>query len=621
MHNTHCSLVRPAIPRHHLPWLFNLLLVCAALVACLVMSMDVRAQGPRPESLRKGRILVAPTPGVPEKVLDKVLERAGAKAIERIPGINTRIVSVPENAERAVAAALSRRIEIDYAEPDMQVELSDIANDPYFGNAWHLHTMGLTNAWPLALGDGITIAILDSGIDPNHPDLAEKLVAGHNSASVNTTVSTSTIDINGHGTKVAGAAAAISNNGIGVTGIAWNTVIMPIRVTNSSDGVAWWSDIARGLIWAADHGARVANISYAVGGSSTVSSAAQHFRSLGGVVVNSAGNSGADTNEPPNPSLITVSATGSSDTRTSWSSFGNVVDLAAPGAGIYTTRNGGSYGTSSGTSFSSPLTAGVVALIMSAQPSMTPDEVESVLIASALDLGESGWDPYYGYGRVDAAAALEMAAGVEPGDSELPVVTLRSPTNGEEVSDLVPIQLDASDNVAVAYVELMVNGQLIATDAQVPYGFVWDSTAHANGAASLMLYAYDAAGNRGNSESVSVLITNASGDTGAPQVSISSPQDGATVSGSVNLSAFAQDDQGVAEVRLLVDGQLKCAGSPSVSCAWNTRKVSQGAHTITATARDVAGNTATTSINVTVGGSTKGGGGKGGGGGGKGRKK
>lgn len=132
------------------------------------------------------------------------------------------------------------------------------------------------------------MAILDTGVDPYHPDLASKLLAGWNSASSNT----DTTDINGHGTKVAGAAAAITDNSIGVAGVAGAARILPVRVTNSSDGSASTSAIANGLTWAANHGAHVANISYGVTGTSTVTSAAKYFMDKSGLTVVSAGNSG-----------------------------------------------------------------------------------------------------------------------------------------------------------------------------------------------------------------------------------------------------------------------------------------------------------------------------------------
>jgi len=126
--------------------------------------------------------------------------------------------------------------------------------------------------------------------------------------------------------------AAASNNSSGVTSLAWDAKIMPVRISDPA-GWAYISTIANGLTWAADHGAKVANISFAVSGSYTVQNAAQYMQSKGGSVVVAAGNSGALENVAANSSIITVSATNSSDARTSWSSYGDYVDVSAPGEG------------------------------------------------------------------------------------------------------------------------------------------------------------------------------------------------------------------------------------------------------------------------------------------------
>jgi len=175
--------------------------------------------------------------------------------------------------------------------------------------------------------------------------------------------------------------------------------------------------------------------------------------------------------------------------------------------------------------------------------------------------------------------------------------------------------------VGVSRVELYADGSLVGTDLTAPYEFGWDSTKSGDGSATLTARAYDEAGNHGDAAPVSVTVDNAADavDTTPPSVSIVSPADGATVSGNVTLSAHASDNVAVALLTIYVDGQTACAGNGgSVSCGWNTRKLS-GSHTISAKAQDGAGHSATTDISVTVGGSTKGGGGGGSkGGGGKG---
>jgi subtilisin family serine protease len=250
---------------------------------------EAAAKSPR---WAEGRILVQPRAGLSEAELDRILNRHGGQAIGRIQQIGVRMVNVPAGAEDAVVQALSRNRHIEFAEKDMIVELSEvIPNDPSYSNQWHLPKIQASTAWSTSLGTGITVAVLDTGVDSAHPDLTAQIVAGWNAVDG----STNTADINGHGTAVAGTAAATINNGIGVASVAGDAALMPVRVTNSSDGAAYWSDIARGVTWAADHNAKVANISYqSVSSSSSVGSAAQYMNGKGGVVVVAAGNTGGD---------------------------------------------------------------------------------------------------------------------------------------------------------------------------------------------------------------------------------------------------------------------------------------------------------------------------------------
>jgi len=260
-------------------------------------------------------------------------------------------------------------------------------------------------AWETTAGSSsVIVAILDTGVDGTHPDLVAHLVPGWNTYDNNS----NTGDVFGHGTEVAGTAVAAGNNGVGVASVAFNCSLMPIRVSDLS-GLGYASTIASGLTWAADHGARVANISFEVTGISTVSSAAQYFNSKGGVVTVSAGNDGTVLTIPDDPNVLTVSATDSNDALASWSNTGTPIDLAAPGVDIFTTTAGGGYGSVSGTSFSAPTVAGVAALVISANPSLSSAQVQQVLKQSADDLGAAGWDPLYGWGRVNAQKAVSMA--------------------------------------------------------------------------------------------------------------------------------------------------------------------------------------------------------------------
>lgn len=553
-----------------------------------------------------GRLLVQPRAGLSDAEFDKIIKPHGARQVGKIEGINVRIIQLPPQAsEKAVEALLKHNKHLEFVERDMLVPPDLIADDPYYASAWHLPKIAAPSAWDVSQGANVTIAILDSGVDPQHPDLAGKLVAGYNFYDNNT----NTADVYGHGTKVAGSAAASTNNALGVSGVAGGASIMPVRVTRT-DGYGTWSAIASGLTWAADHGAKVANLSfYGCETSSSARSAAQYMKNKGGLVVTSAGNYGKEETITPSDTMITVSATTSGDGFAGWSSYGSFVDVAAPGEGIWTTVNGGGYGAVSGTSFSSPVTAGVVALMMAANPSLAAADVEKKLYASAADLGDAGFDKYYGNGRIDAAAAVQSVKTAVSADTTAPTASITSPTGGSTVKGLVAVDVSASDNVGVARVELWVNGSKLASDTAAPYAFSWDSTTVADGSAQLAAYAYDAAGNS-TSRNLTVTVANASTDTGsggstggtdtsAPVATISNPSDGSKVNGFVTIGASATDNVGVAQMRLYIDGSLVAsANGASLSYRWNAKQAASGTHTITTEADDAAGNKGSKVIQV-----------------------
>lgn len=592
----------------HSSVLFRKSSLCAAIVAvCLSAAGHAGAQsaGPRQaasESYVSGRILVMPRAGLPEAALDKILKDNASGRGRRVGRSELRIVDLPRGLEKQAVEKLSRHPHIEFAELDRLLEPRLVTSDPYLGSQWHLPRIGADVAWDSANGTGVVIAILDSGVDSTHPDLAGKIVPGWNVYDNNS----NTADVEGHGTEVAGAAAASFNNGLGVAGVAGAARIMPIRISGT-DGWASLSAMATGLTWAADHGARVANISYVASSSSSVNSAASYMKSKGGLVTSSAGNYARDEGIAATTAQIPVSATDGNDNLTSWSSYGNHVALAAPGAGIYTTTRGGGYAAMSGTSYSAPITAGVAALVMSANPRLSSAEVEKLLFSTAIDLGSAGRDVYFGHGRVNAAAAVRAALSTSTtSDTTAPTVSLSSPTASSTVSGLVPVNVSASDNVGVTKVELRVNGAVIGTDVASPFAFSWDSSQVANGTATLTAVAYDGAGNIGTSTAVSVNVSNvaaapAAPDTTAPTVALRNPVNGATVKGTVTIQGSASDDTGTANLRstLYINGRVVASGTGgSLTYQWNSNKAGTGTHTIQMVTADAAGNTGSSTVSV-----------------------
>jgi thermitase len=454
----------------------------------------------------KGRLLVQPRAGLKLRDLDDILSGHGGRRVDAIPQINLHIVQLPAQAnDHAVAQALARSRHIKFAEVDRQVPLAYMPNDPGYANAWHLPKIGSPRAWDYSVGNGVTIAILDTGVDAAHPDLVNNLVSGYNTYDGNT----DTRDVQGHGTRVAGTAAMAGNNSIGSAGVAFTSRIMPIRVTDLN-GVGYISTLSKGITWAADRGARIASMSFnSVCGSSTLINAAQYMRSKGGVVVAAAGNSGIDEGQTASDAITCVSASDRDDVKASWSSYGAYVDVAAPGTAIYTTTNGGSYGSVSGTSFSAPMTAGVYALMMAANPQLAPSQLDTALFSSAVDLGGGGKDPYYGYGRIDAGAAVANVSTATPRDTTLPSVSIASPATGSLVRGLVAVDVTASDNTGVTRVDLYAGGSLVGSDSAAPYGFTWDTSGRPDGSVTLEARASDAAGNVGTGR-VTVTVSNSS---------------------------------------------------------------------------------------------------------------
>jgi hypothetical protein len=582
-------------------------------------AQPVPAQSTNPSQFRhaKGRVLVQPRAGLSDDAFDKILLQHGGRRAGQIHQIGVHFIELPATAnEQAVVNALRSNPHIKFAELDLAAPPNLTVNDQLFPNEWHLNKIGAPTAWSTVTGSGVIIAILDSGVDSTHPDLIPNLVPGWNFYDNNSNTS----DVQGHGTGVAGIAAAVGNDTIGVAGVSFKSKIMPLRITDAT-GYAYWSLVAQGITYAADHGARVANVSYeGACCSSTIISAAQYLRSKGGVLTASAGNDGTLMTYTPSDFVTTVSATDSSDAFASFSASGNYIDVAAPGVGIWTTTKGGGYAALSGTSGSAPLTAGVYALMIAANPKLAPSTLDSILFKTAVPLGASGYDIYYGWGRVNAfgavASALQTTA---PIDTTSPTASMTTPSASSTVRGLVPVSVNAADNIGVTKVVLWVNGVAYATDAISPYAFSWDTTKVPDGTNTLRATAFDAAGNQGNSAAITVTVAN---DTTAPKVTIGSPLSGTVVSGNVAINVTATDNNKVSQIALTIDGkQVALSSGSSLSYTWSVstssttstgsippgqRKKQQAtaqsgtSHTITAIAMDPAGNRGTASVTVTV---------------------
>jgi subtilisin family serine protease len=383
----------------------------------LILSASTAVAAPREPRFVPGRILVQPASTLSETNLVTKLNRHGANTRRPLHRLNARVVDVPEENAEAVLTALRRDPDIEFAERDFIAEATFAPNDPYVvaGNEWHLARIQSEPAWNFTAGRSDTVvAVLDSGVNAVHPDLAGQLLRGYD--FVNNDADPA--DDFGHGTAVAGTVAAAGNNGAGVAGVAFGCRVLPVKIVDAS-GFATYSCMAQGIRYAVDQGARVINLSVAGDAPSLLlQQAVDYAWNHNVVIVASAGNNADDLPRYPAACdhVLGVSATAADDSLARFSSYGNHVTLSAPGDGIWTTQRdpANPYGAWRGTSFSSPIVAAVSALIASENPALANSRIVSILKQTADDLGNGGYDPLFGYGRVNALRALS-AASSEPG--------------------------------------------------------------------------------------------------------------------------------------------------------------------------------------------------------------
>ena len=367
-------------------------------------------------------LIVTYEPGTTEPEEDEAAERAGGRIEEEIEPLNAAVVALPEAEKQPPGEARKRALErakekLEAAPNVASVEYDKLRtpsytpNDPSFTRQWGLKLPGFPAAWDREDGDGSAaapgaarIAVVDSGVQAAHPDLKGKVVAQRDFVNGDAVAEDNS---SGHGTHVSGVAAATTRNSRGVAGGCPDCKLLGAKVLDAY-GNAYSSDIAQGIIWSADNGAKVINLS--LGGPGAVqieNDAVDYAISRGAVVVGAAGNNAQIGNEPDypaaHPPVVAVAATDRYDKRAAFSNHGGYVDAAAPGVGIYSTVPGG-YGSLSGTSQATPHVAALAGML--AAQGRTGTEITSRITATAKDLGPVGRDPYYGAGRINAAAAV-----------------------------------------------------------------------------------------------------------------------------------------------------------------------------------------------------------------------
>lgn len=300
---------------------------------------------------------------------------------------------------------------VEYVEPNYIAHTEQLPNDPYFSQQWGPKDIHADLAWDkvdAAKRSNVTIAILDTGINFSHEDLQANIVPGYNFVNNNT----NPVDNHGHGTHVAGIAAAVVNNSKGVAGVSGGSKIMPVKVLGDN-GSGDYSSIINGIKYAVDHGAKVISMSLGGPGSSqAMQDAINDALSRGVSVVAASGNSNGPVVFPGNCNgVITVGAIDSNHQRASFSNYGPELDVVAPGVGIISSTKGSpaSYTTMSGTSMATPFVSGVVALVKAANSNLSSSQVNAIINQSTIDLGTAGFDNYFGNGLIDANKAVDNA--------------------------------------------------------------------------------------------------------------------------------------------------------------------------------------------------------------------
>jgi subtilisin family serine protease len=466
---------------------------------------------------------------------------------------NVYVLEVADDLDlEAAAARYAADPSVEYAVPDREIALSFVPDDPYlgssgswgqaYGDLWGINLTRAPEAWDVARGAGTVVAIVDTGFHFAHPDLAANVWTNPGEIADNDLDDDGNgfvddvrgwdthdgdddpTDEHGHGTHVAGTVSAIGDNGIGVVGMAWDARVMAVRAFGpQGTGIA--SNIAWGVVYAALSGADVINNSWgSYGGEPLIADAVATARGLGAVVVAAAGNGGTsvDVFEPANlDGVIAVAATDHQDAKASFSNFGEAVSVAAPGVDVLSLRApawtgpnvvGTDYLHISGTSMATPHVAGLAAVLLSAFPGLSEDEVRWHLELNAEQPGHPGWEglpwnPYFGYGRIDAARVFDpppVTTRLRPRAIERHVFAGEVLAGAETVridfTSLAPVSWTAAgppwlkpvptSGSGAADVALDLDGSTLAAGASYTDGITVSAPSAADGGATLSLTAH-----------------------------------------------------------------------------------------------------------------------------------
>ncbi|MCP4964722.1 MAG: S8 family serine peptidase [bacterium] len=469
-----------------------LLAALAAPISALPDEVDAELRPYHPD-----RVLVRIVDGTPPGVLGPDAEHIFGRwyVVSALPGEDAADeVQRLESLRHIEVADVDRVVRLD-PQHAVAADFSGIEsvspNDPLYYLQWHLPVIDAPDAWEMNSGSGVVVAIVDSGISFGGNDLDCRPLAGEFNAFTNTAAPGAGADDNGHGTHVAGTVGQCTNNSVGVAGVAGSASLMAVKVLDATGG-GYSSYTAAGIVWAAANGADIINLSLSGTCPSAIHFDAVDTAIAAGVVVIAA--TGNDAKEPGyageigspacHPDVIAVGATDYDDDRSPFSNWGIEIDVVAPGGDMGADNNGDGRGDGvlqetfdpsdpsdwgywwfEGTSMATPHVSGTAALMLSANPAATADQVKKALEVTATDRGASGWDMYYGHGLIDAEQAIDAVL-----DTEAP-----SWSSGSTVSvspDETSADLSwpkASDNIAVTDYVISLDGSPAAVSSTNSY--------------------------------------------------------------------------------------------------------------------------------------------------------
>lgn len=535
---------------------------------------------------------------------DVVAKAGGHLKKELKPLVNALAAKIPER----LVELLEQHPAIKYVEEDAAAYIVGHAapSSSEYANSWgvdHIEADVVHSAGNL--GSGINVALIDTGINYNHPDLAANYKGGYDFVNDDS----DPMDDNNHGSHVAGTLAAVSDDS-GVVGVAPSANIYALKVAGS-DGRGSYSDIVAALNWAASNGMDIASLS--IGGTSsstTLANAVKNAYDSGVLVVAAAGNAGSSSILYPAAyeQAIAVGATDSLDKKASWSNYGAKIELVAPGVSIKSTVGSSGYDTYSGTSMATPHVSGVAALVWSSGLATTNAGVRTVLQDAVIDLGASGKDSNYGYGLIRADRAVAAP------DTAVPSVKITNPVGGSNVPvGMLLVMGTSSDNAGgsgVKTVQVKLDSGSYATAIPNAPGdwstWTMPFNVGAAGQHRILSRATDNSGNQAwNSINVNAVIA---ADTTVPSIRITSPAAGSTVSaGTIVVTGTASDNSdgsGIRTVQVKLDTGAYATATP-IAPDWSSWSInvnigSAGSHRILSRATDNAGNQSWNSVIITV---------------------